>query len=182
GIVDYLETPRYSSGYVATFNTIAFVSEAHMLKPYAERVEATYLFIKTLFGYADTHSKEIIGLRKKAKALTKSVGSFEFNYELDTTKSDSIEFLGYAAVYKPSMISGLERLYYDHDQPFKKNIPYFRYFKSTLEIDKPKYYVVPQAWSKVVDRLKANKIEMLTLVSDTSLSVHAYKIVNLNTI
>src|SRR5690606_35157457 len=65
GIVDYLETPRYSSGYVATFNTIAFVSEAHMLKPYAERVEATYLFIKTLFGYADTHSKEIIGLRKK---------------------------------------------------------------------------------------------------------------------
>ena len=43
GIMDYLEIPRYSTGYTNLFNTISYVTEAHMLKPYEERVNSTYL-------------------------------------------------------------------------------------------------------------------------------------------
>ncbi|MDG1767213.1 MAG: M14 family zinc carboxypeptidase, partial [Flavobacteriales bacterium] len=38
GIKDFLETPRYSTGYNALFNTIGYTSETHMLKPFAQRV------------------------------------------------------------------------------------------------------------------------------------------------
>ena len=37
GIQDYLETPRYSTGYAALHHTIGFTSEAHMLKPFDQR-------------------------------------------------------------------------------------------------------------------------------------------------
>lgn len=33
GMKMFNETPRYSSGYAALFNTIGFISETHMLKP-----------------------------------------------------------------------------------------------------------------------------------------------------
>ncbi len=38
GIVSFMDYPRYSSGYAALFNTISFITETHMLKPYRQRV------------------------------------------------------------------------------------------------------------------------------------------------
>jgi len=42
GITGFLETQRYSTGYAALHNTIGFMPETHMLKPFAKRVESTY--------------------------------------------------------------------------------------------------------------------------------------------
>ena len=38
GIKDFLETPRYSSGYVNLFNTIGLISEAHKYASFQNRV------------------------------------------------------------------------------------------------------------------------------------------------
>ncbi|MDQ2795271.1 MAG: hypothetical protein M3Y12_14865, partial [Bacteroidota bacterium] len=38
GLRAFLETPRYSTGYAALFNTIGFMPETHMLKAFAPRV------------------------------------------------------------------------------------------------------------------------------------------------
>ncbi|MGI4804694.1 MAG: M14 family zinc carboxypeptidase, partial [Janthinobacterium lividum] len=44
GIVGFLETPRYSSGFVAQRNIISYITETHMLKTFAPRVYSTYDF------------------------------------------------------------------------------------------------------------------------------------------
>ena len=43
GIVGF-ETPRYSTGYASLWGTLGFTTEAHMLKPFADRVQATLAF------------------------------------------------------------------------------------------------------------------------------------------
>src|SRR5207253_11018503 len=48
GLIGFLETPRYSTGYTTLFNTIGFVTETHMLKPFANRVQAQYHFLDVL--------------------------------------------------------------------------------------------------------------------------------------
>ena len=48
GIVEFLETPRFSTGYAALFNTLGFVIETHMWKPYNDRVWSTYELLKAM--------------------------------------------------------------------------------------------------------------------------------------
>ncbi len=48
GMKAFLETPRYGSGYAALFNTFGFISEAHMLKPFSQRVKATEQLLLSL--------------------------------------------------------------------------------------------------------------------------------------
>lgn len=60
----FYETPRYSSGYAALFNTIGFISETHMLKPFKDRVLATYDLLKTLADKTSQNAETILKMRK----------------------------------------------------------------------------------------------------------------------
>ena len=42
GFSQFLDSPRYSTGYTTLFNTLGMMVETHMLKPYKQRVEGTY--------------------------------------------------------------------------------------------------------------------------------------------
>ncbi|NDC41192.1 MAG: hypothetical protein EBZ77_06520, partial [Chitinophagia bacterium] len=46
GWVAFYEPPRFASGYAALFQCFGFVVETHMLKPFAQRVTATYQIVK----------------------------------------------------------------------------------------------------------------------------------------
>jgi hypothetical protein len=48
----FYDSPRYSSGYAALFGAVAFVAETHMLKPFDERVWATYHLMESLVRVA----------------------------------------------------------------------------------------------------------------------------------
>lgn len=47
-------------------------------------------------------------------------------------RADTIRFKGYQAGYKPSEVSGLNRLYYDRGQAYEKEIPHY---EQSLPID-----------------------------------------------
>ena len=47
GYEQFTDTPRYATGYTTLFNTLGFVPETHMLKPYKDRVKTTYEFMVT---------------------------------------------------------------------------------------------------------------------------------------
>jgi hypothetical protein len=42
GFSQFMDSPRYSTGYTTLFNTLGMMLETHMLKPYKLRVEGTY--------------------------------------------------------------------------------------------------------------------------------------------
>jgi hypothetical protein len=181
GLYEFLETPRFSTGYSTLFNTIGFVTETHMWKPYKERVLSTYEFLKHLTAFAEANHAEIKRIRNGVSSATCAQQHFPLRWELDTTRHELISFRGYEARYRKSTISGLERLYYDRNAPYTRPVKYYNVYKTTLEVEKPLSYVVPQAWREVIERLKTNGVRMQRIGRDTLIQAEVYYIVNYKT-
>ena len=79
GMDMFYDPPRYSSGYAALFQTIGFVPETHMLKPYKDRVLSTYSLMQTLIETSAANATELINQRKKARAEVIREKSFPLN-------------------------------------------------------------------------------------------------------
>jgi hypothetical protein len=181
GIVGYLETPRYSTGYTVQHNIISYVTETHMLKPFAPRVYATYDFMQNLFDICERDAALIRNLQQQADEQVKQQKTFALNWRLDATTYDTISFHGYQAAHKPSDVSGVSRLYYDRTKPYTRTIRYFNNYVVTTTVDKPVAYIIPQAWGKVIDLFKLNKVAMKQLSHDTTLNLQVYYIGDMRT-
>lgn len=172
----YWDGPRYSSGYTALFGTFSFVPETHMLKPYAQRVDATYKLMQSFIEFASANATTIKELRKQQQQNFITQQQFPFGFTADRTKFTELKFKGYAAEQKPSNISGLPRLFYNHDKPFEATMKFYNFFTPKTQIEKPKAYIIPQGWWKVIELLQLNKVQMQRFVKDTVVEVEVYKI------
>jgi len=176
GIAGFLDLGRYSTGYTAMFNTLGFMPETHMLKPYPQRVAATRALLEIYIRYSNAHATEIMRVRNASKTAVRTSKSFAINWELNDAQHEQFLFKGYTAKYKPSEVSGLPRLYYDKNEPFEKYIPFYDSYMPTTVIAAPKAYIIPKAWSYIIERLKINKIVMQQLEKDTVMEVEVYYI------
>ena len=59
GFPTFMDSPRYATGYTTLFNTMGTVAETHMLKPYKDRVRATYEYMLSSINYTEKNAKEI---------------------------------------------------------------------------------------------------------------------------
>lgn len=175
GIIAFNDLPRYATGYTSLFHTLSFTVETHMLKPFPERVEATLQFIDELILWSKECAPEIESARKKAIDWSLEQQTFHYNYKR-TEQADSILFKGYKAIYKTSPVTGLERLFYDRTQPFTKNIPNFQTHRSADSVTIPKVYFVGGANTEVIARLKANGIQLSTVLQDSLITVTTNKV------
>lgn len=176
GIVGFCDYGRYSTGYAAMWNTIGFMPETHMLKPFADRVHSTRAFMETVIQFVGDHAAEIGAARAAAFAETRSKTAHTLDWKLNPARRDSLIFKGFAAKYKPSEVSGLPRLWYDRSEPYEKRIPYFNHFDAALTVEKPAAYLVPKAWENVIERLRLNGVDMEPLAADTAFEVETYYI------
>jgi len=174
GIVAFLETPRYSTGYAALHQCIGFMPETHMLKPYKDRVASTYQYLLQTLEIAAQDWQTLVQNQKQAFDEAAKQKQFDIRWEVDESKPDSFRFKGYEAGYKPSDVTSEKRLYYDRTKPFEKNIAFYNTFKPTLTVDKPKAYVVPQCYPRVIELLEANGVEFEELENDTTMEVEYY--------
>lgn len=174
GISGFCDYGRYSTGYAALWNTIGFMPETHMLKPFADRLWSTYHFMDVVIKFIAGHAPEIGKARAEAFERTRTKREFVIEWAMDQNKRDTLNFKGYAAKYKPSEVSGLPRLWYDRSEPYEKEIPYYNYFKPQVTVEKPYAYVIPQAWENVLERLKINEVEMSRLAKDVEIEVETY--------
>ncbi|HAL82608.1 MAG TPA: hypothetical protein DCO83_10540 [Mucilaginibacter sp.] len=181
GIVSFLETPRFATGYTSQHNIISYITETHMLKPFDKRVYATYDFMQNLIDIYERDAKLIGYLKHKADEQVKQQQTFALNWDLDMDHYDSLTFKGYTAGYKTSEVSGLPRLYYDRTKPYTKTIKYFDNYKAAAIIDKPLAYIIPQAWGKVIELYKLNNVAMRRLAHDTTLNLQMYYIADYKT-
>ncbi len=166
GINAFNDMPRFSTGYASLFNCIGFTTEAHMWKPFDDRVEYTLKFLQLLGQYANANSETIIENKRIADASIPANTEF-VNLKLDTTKFEWINFLSYAPEYVYSDILGRDLLQYNRDRPEEIEIKYFNDFDKIDAVRVPKYYVVKGSWKEVVSRLKSNKIQMEMITEDT---------------
>ena len=176
GWKEFYESPRYSTGYAALFQTIAYVPETHMLKPFKDRTKATYDLMTAFIKEGAAHAAEIKAARAADRTAIQKQKDFPLDWKADTTQCDSITFKGYEAGYKPSEVSGLPRLYYDRSKPFTRKVPFYDHFVSTRTVTAPRAYIIPKAWTPVISCLRANNIRIQRLNYDSTLTVTAYHI------
>nr|WP_321237314.1 M14 family metallopeptidase [uncultured Psychroserpens sp.] len=176
GFNQFMDSPRYSTGYTTLWNTLGMMVETHMLKPYKQRVEGTYELMKSMIEIIETEGEHISELRKNALAELQKKKTYPIQWAIDTTKTSTLQFKGYEGHMVESKLTGTQRLKYDRTQPFTKPVTYKNYMSSTLEVTIPKAYVIPQGWWNVIDRLKLNAVEMTAFEKDTTLTVQSYRI------
>lgn len=182
GMSGFLEPPRFASGYSALYNAFPFVTETHMLKPFAQRTESTFQFLKIALQLCAQYGNEIQSARKTAKQqVANEQLLFPLQWKLDSSFVDSINFKGYKALKKKSEVTQLDILYFDQQQPYTKNVAYYNTYKSVLNVQKPTAYIIPQAWHEVIERLQINHVKMYSFKRDTALKVEAYTIKNYST-
>jgi len=176
GIKSYLEIPRFASGYTALFNCFGFITETLKYKPYVDRVNSTIKFLEIISSYGSENFEMIKELVREANYQDRIADSFEFNYVLDTTEFEMVEFMGYEAKYKKSGFAGKEKLFYDKDSPFTKSIRFYDSYKPSLKIEKPKYYYLSKSEYRVLDLLLMNGVKMEELNVDTVIGAEVYYI------
>ncbi|MEO0554233.1 MAG: M14 family metallopeptidase [Bacteroidota bacterium] len=181
GFSQFLDNPRYSTGYTTLFNTLGFMIETHMLKPFQMRVKASYQFLESVFELTDAYGKRIREIKIDQSRSLKPGDKYAVKWRLSKAKFKEIKFKGYIGETITSKVTGQSRLLYGRNRPFEKVLPYYNNFVPQVEVTVPKAYVIPKGWHKVIDRLKWNNVTMSELDSDTVLWVETYRIENYKT-
>ena len=176
GYSQFSDTPRYATGYTSLFNTMGFVPETHMLKSFSSRVKTTYEFMVSCINFTDNNWKKIKILKSENQDDYKVGNNYPIEWQIDSTKIEYLNFEGFESGFKPSEISGKDRLFYDRNKPFTKKIPFYGDFKSTKYVTIPKYYIVPQSQWQIINLLKINNIKLEKITTDKIIEVESYKI------
>jgi len=176
GIVGFMDYPRYTSGYASMFNTMAFTIETHMFKPFPDRVRSTRDLLREMLKFSSLHREEIRKVRAEAWEQRLNKETFVLRWSLDTTRHSMLPFEGYRAKTRTSAVTGFPRLYYDRNDPWEADIPYYQYFTPEVTVQAPEYYYIPAAWREVIERLWLNRVEMEELAYDTVMELEVYYI------
>ncbi len=178
GIEDFLEVPRFSTGFAALHHTVGFMPETHMLKPYADRYDSMRALVEVVLDFTIERAAQIQTLRLEAKQNAAQKKQWPVTWKPDHSRPSRFRFKGYQAVYSPSKIGNYMRLSYDRNQAWEKDIEYFDHFVEDVVVKAPKAYLIPQAWREVIERLQWNGVVLEKLSEDRSMQVQAYHIVD----
>ena len=181
GFSQFMDHPRYSTGYTTLWSTLGLMVETHMLKPYKQRVEGTYALMQSLIEVVEKEHDKIQTLRKETLEKNLELSEYYFNWQVDTTKTSTLNFKGFEAEQLTSEVTGLPRLKYNRDKPFIKETTYQDYFYPVDTVTVPAAYIVKKSWKRVIERLDANKIQYTAIKKDTTLLVEGYTIEDYDT-
>lgn len=177
GIANYVQTPRYSTGYAQLFQALPQMIENHCYKPYPDRVRSIYHFILKLIEFTGENGGRISQVRAESKERVKTQKEYALTYLIDSSCYRLVEFKGYKIGHDKSPLTGEDREIYDYNQPFTiADVPVYDNYKPLKTVVAPAYYLVPQAWGEVIERLMLNGVAMQRLPKDTIITVEVYYI------
>jgi hypothetical protein len=176
GMQMFFDTPRYSSGYASLFGCLSFIPETHMLKPFGQRVAATYDLLKSFVQEAAVKGDSIRMLRQQWRMARSADSLYTLSWKLDSSQYSEILFSGYETGQRISEATQLPMTFYDHGKPYTKPIRFYDRYTPARQIRKPRYYVLPQGWPDVLERLQNNRVQWKRLQQDSSINVESYHI------
>ena len=181
GFSQFVDSPRYSTGYTALWNTLGMLIETHMLKPYPKRVNSTKAMLESIIELSAQERDRIKSLRASNFNDLLADEFYGFDHQIDSTQFETLDFKGYEADTITSSITGQPRLKYNRSKAFEKNVPYYNHLKANDSLLIPAYYVIPKAWQRVINRLKTNQVKMQKLKKDSLIKVETYRIAEYKT-
>lgn len=175
GLSSGVAGPRYSQGYAAVQNRPALLVEAHMLKPYAVRVDSTYDLLVETMRYVGAHRETLAARIREADRFAASAKLREgLTLRFDTTdESRPVSFLGFEYDRVDSAITGGSWFKYS-DVPATFEIPLYDDVVPKTTVRLPEAYVVPPEWNDVVERLELHGVKVERLERTVQLEVRSY--------
>lgn len=177
GIADFLDLPRFSTGYAALHHCIGFMPETHMLKSFAQRCHGTRHLLDSALEFAVREGAEIRVRRARDRAAVATSAAWPLLWALDESQAARFRFHGYRAQRLPSALGPWTRLRYDRSQPFVEDIPHHDRYRACAQVAPPRAYLLPQAWPEVAARLRLNGVALQPLAEERELDVQAWRIV-----
>jgi hypothetical protein len=181
GLRAFLESPRYSTGYAALFNSIGFMPETHMLKAFGPRVQATYDLLVTFLETAAAQAPTLLAARADADRALAAQTVFPLTWALNEQPSGTVKFRGYEAGHKPSAVSGQPRLYYDRTRPYTRRAPFFNDAHATSQATAPVAYAIPAAYADVLEHLRRNGAVLRPLTEARTGATEVYTLADFKT-
>lgn len=179
GIIDWVSTPRFSSGYSALQNRPSLLLETHMIKPYKDRVYSTKATFETVMEFINANTSSLVELNRLADEntimdFTKGEKYLPLAYD-NSELYEQINLKGYKYFWEPSDISGDQKLVYTNEKE-DINVKYYNDMIITDSISVPSGYIIPQEWSNsIISKLKLHGIETEYFTKDTVINVTKYK-------
>tara|TARA_R110002051_G_scaffold55112_2_gene102938 strand:+ start:35229 stop:36977 length:1749 start_codon:yes stop_codon:yes gene_type:complete len=182
GFQQFMDYPRYSTGYSTLWNSIGMMVETHMLKPYDQRVDGTYQLMHKMILITEKDGNDIKALRANALQDVLTNNYYPIAWQLDSNKVSKFIFKGYKADTIISKVTGFPRLKFNRNMPIENEIEYRDYFKPLDSVKIPNAYIIKKQWKNVIQRLDNNNIIYAPLKNDTIIRVESYKIAEYNTV
>ncbi len=176
GIADFLDSPRFSTGYAALHHTIGFMPETHMLKAFEARYQGTRALVESALAHTVAHGDAIRAARAADRAAVSGGAPVALDWTLDVQHSQPLRFSGFQAIFEPSRLGSYQRLRYDRTAPWAKDIPYFDRYQATASAAPPRAYLLPQAWHDVALRLQAHRVPLQRAARAARVPAEAYRI------
>ncbi len=176
GIAEFLEVPRFSTGFAALHHVIGFMPETHMLKPFKDRYDSMRALVEVTLAFTVEHGAEIQRLRADARQQAASAKEWPVSWKMDENNPSTFRFKGYEAKRSPSKLGNYMRLSYDRSAPWEKDIAYYNSFVPDAVVRAPKGYIVPQAWREAIERLQWNGVEMAPFTEASTIEAQYYHI------
>lgn len=182
GFTQFFDSPRYSTGYTSLFNTLGLTLETHMLKPYKERVKATYAILEEVIDFTSTYGRSLNNIRKGSADETLSKKTYPIHWKIDSTRIKTIDFKGFEREIITSKVTGQQRVKYNREKSYTQEVDFYDHYKPTKEIVIPNFYIIPKHLTNVIELLKLNTIKMHPLKKDISILVESYEIKKYETV
>jgi len=172
GLRGGFSSPRFSTSYMSLRQRPAILVEAHSLKPYRTRVEATHDFL--LFVLQD------IAARPAALTATAASTGLQAGTPVPirlTRSEESRPFLyrTYAAEVLDGEVSGEPYARYS-SEPLDLDVPVFDHMEVELEVAAPVGYVVPPQYPEVVERLAFHGLTLWRIDEEIDLEVEMVRL------
>lgn len=185
GVLTFIATPRFSTGYTPLRNRPGLLIETHMLKDYRTRVLGTYDLLRCTLDEINRDPESLVSAVGEADAQAVREGaaydpSRRVPLAVELTKATTPFLLkGVAARTEVSEVSGDMRVIFGA-KPFDVNIPRYQTAKPSRTVAPPLYYLVPPQWTSVIEVLEAHGLLIERTTSKLVLEVETYRFGNVS--
>lgn len=181
GLKSSVSPPMLSQSYTSLRNRPGLLVETHMLKPYDQRVEATYECLAISLGIIAKEHKNLHSLIEKADAYVSSPDfrkkDFPLQFQTLTTDSMMVPFLGIGYKEFISDFTGEPWFKYG-DQKTTFLLPYFNKTKPVKTTKLPEAYIIPGEWETVIQLLEMHGVQLYRLDREVALEVTGYRMLD----